>query len=168
MKRLVLSLFGALKIGMHLRLPWQRNPKGGYIAHPEGVGFPRRVATVHYDGVSSIKWAWLVRWEDAVESGHKPSKQEAANEATARWPVVVRNGMALAAERAEREKLEADVRRVMAGGGDVPIEHFEIGTADSARLVRILDLVKAGGGLGGPAKGLVDACSAELFRRRTG
>ena len=152
---------------MHDRLPWQRNPKGGYIAYPEGEAFPRQHATVHYDGVSSIKWAWLVRWEDAVESGHKPSKQEAANEATARWPVVVRNGMAMAAERAEREKLEADVRRVMAGE-DVPIERFGIGTADSARLVRILDFVKAEGGLGGPAKGLVEACSAELFRRRAG
>jgi hypothetical protein len=71
---------------MHNRLPWQRNPKGGYIAYPEGEALPRRHATVHYDGVSSIKWAWLVRWEDAVESGHKPTKQEAANEATARWP----------------------------------------------------------------------------------
>ena len=152
---------------MHDRLPWQRNPKGGYISYPEGDGFPRRHATVHYDSVSSIKWAWLVRWEDAVESGHKPTKQEAANEATARWPVVVRNGMAMAAERAEREKLEADVRRVMAGE-DVPIEHFGIGTADSARLIRILDLVKAEGGLHGPARGLVEACSAELFRRRAG
>jgi hypothetical protein len=151
---------------MHPRLPWQRNPKGGYIAYPEGEEFPRRHATVHYDGVSSIKWAWLVRWEDAVESGHKPSKQEAANEATDRWPVIVRNGMALAAAKAEADKLEADVRRQMTVG-DLPLGYF-IDGADSKKLTRILDLVKAGGGLNGPAKGLVEACSAELFRRRAG
>jgi hypothetical protein len=71
-----------------------------------------------------------------------------------------------AAEAAEEAVLETNARRMMAKG-DLPLSVFEIETADSKRLVRILDLVKAAGGLNGPAKPLAEACSAELFRRRT-
>jgi hypothetical protein len=148
------------------RLPWQRNPEGGYIAYPEGEEFPRRVAEIYYDATSATKWKWLVRWEDAVQSNHAHDKQLAANEATARWPIVKRDGIALAAVKAEAVKLQTDVRRVL-DGEDVPLTAFGIESANSKKLTRIIDIVKAEGGLNGPAKSLVEACSAELFRRRT-
>jgi hypothetical protein len=148
-----------------MRLTWHRDGKTGFVAYPEGEHLKDRRAEIRYDATSATKWAWFAHYDGARESGAVHDKQTAANRVNERWPVVKRNGLVRAAEAAEEAVLETNVRRMMAKG-DLPLSVFEVATADGKRLVRILDLVRAAGGLNGPAKPLVEACSAELFRRR--
>ncbi len=149
------------------RLPWKPNPEGGYIAYPEGERFENRRATIRYDETSSIKWQWWIVYDDAKKADHARSKQAAADAATAAWPLMKAEAGRLAAEAAETEALRTLIQRMMSKG-DLPLSVFGIEDSDNERLKHIIWLVRDAGGLDGPAKPLVEACSAELFRRRTG
>lgn len=150
---------------MLTRLPWRRSPPRGYIAFPEGEHLHGRRAEIRFSATSSTPWLWHTHYDGAVDGGQEHHKQLAANKATEQWPITKRNGIVLAAEEAEREVLRTNVQRMMSKG-DLPLGLFSIETAPAARLVAILDQIKAGGGLKGPAKPLVEAISAELYRRR--
>lgn len=148
------------------RLPWQRDGKGGFIAYPEGEQFKDRVATIRYDMTSSVPWHWWISYDAAKRSDHAKTKQEAADAATAAWPLMKAEAGRLAEVAAEAESLRAKVRRMMKLG-DVPLGDFEIATSSSDHLRRIIAMAGEAGGLDGPGKALVQACSAELYRRRT-
>jgi hypothetical protein len=148
------------------RLTWRRDPAGGYIAYPEGDRLPGRRAEIRYEPTSSTKWRWLTFYEGAVNSGVEATKQLAADRATDQWPVTKRNGLVKVAEDAEQAVLRTNVQRMMSKG-DLPLSLFAIETAPTERLHSIIWLVRDAGGLEGPAKPLVEACSKELYRRRT-
>lgn len=148
------------------RLPWQRNPAGGFIAYPEGEQFKDRVATIRHDMTSSVPWHWWISYDAAKKSDHAKTKQAAADAATAAWPLMKADAARLADIAAEAETLRTKVRRMMKLG-DVPLSDFAIATSSSDQLRRIIDMAREVGGLDGPGRPLVQACSAELYRRRT-
>ena len=148
------------------RLPWQRNPEGGYIAYPEGEHRKTRRAEIRLYWASDWPWRWWVLCDDARESGHEKSRQIASDRANEAWPRVKERGLVLAIQKAEAEALATNVRRMMSKG-DLPLSIFGIEKADSKKLTDIIAIVKNEGSLTGLARELVEACSAELFRRRT-
>ena len=148
------------------RLPWQKHPEGGFIAYPEGERFKTRFAAIGHDQASSVPWQWRIVYDAARRADHAHTKQGAADAVTAAWPAAKAEATRLAGIAAEREALRTNVRPMMAKG-DLPLSIFEIATAPSERLTTIIWLVKDAGGLEGPAKPLVEACSLEPGRRRT-
>jgi len=148
------------------RFHWQRDGKGGFVAWPEGDALPRRRAELVPNGTSQYRWTWRALYDAAAWAGDCVERQEAADAANAAWPGVKRDAAERAARAAEGEALRTLVRR-MCARGEMTLEAFGIEASDSARLTRILWLIRQEGGLDGPAKPLVDRCSAELFRRRT-
>jgi hypothetical protein len=151
---------------MTSRLPWQRNPKGGFIAYPEGEHFKERLATLSFDQTSSIPWHWWISYDAAKKSNHAKTMQAAADAATEAWPRMKAGAARLAALAAEAEALRTNVQRMMSMG-DISLSLFEIETSSSDRLRKIIAIATDVGGLGGPGKPLVEGCSAELFKRRT-
>jgi hypothetical protein len=149
------------------RFRWQRDGRGGFVAWPEGEALPRRRAELVPNGTSQYRWTWRALYDDAAWAGDCVERQEAADAANAAWPGVKRDAAERAARAAEDEALRTLVRR-MCAKGDLTLEVFGVEASDSARLTRILWLIRQEGGIGGPATPLVEACSAELFRRRTG
>lgn len=147
------------------RLPWKRNPAGGFIAFPEGESFRTRFAALRRDQTSAIPWQWWICYDDAKRADHAATRQAAADAATAAWPAMKAEAARLAALAAEAEALRTLVQRMMSEG-DLPLSLFEIPTAESSKLLRIIDLARSNA-TGGPAQPLVAACSAELFRRRS-
>jgi hypothetical protein len=150
---------------MSTRLPWTRNPAGGFVAYPEGETFRARRAELVPNTASHYRWMWRTLYDAAAWAGDCVERQEAADAATTAWPGVKRDAAERAARAAEDEALRTLVRR-MCAKGDLTLEVFGIEASDSARLTRIIWLIKQEGGLDGPAKPLVDRCSAELFKRR--
>ncbi|HYD06020.1 MAG TPA: hypothetical protein VEC60_09845, partial [Reyranella sp.] len=140
-------------------------PEGGFIAYPEGEHLKDRVATISRQDSSSLPWQWWIRYDAAKRADHAMTMQGAADAATAAWPEMKLEAARLAGIAAEEERLRTDVRRMMAKG-DLPLSIFGITESDSERLRHILWLIRDAGGLNGPAKPLVEACSAELYRRR--
>lgn len=73
---------------MTARLPWQKNPSGGFITYPEGEEHSGRRAIVWYS-VSHPKgsqWRWTVGWDKWFrETGLAATKQAAADAATEAW-----------------------------------------------------------------------------------
>lgn len=149
-----------------IRLPWQRDGKGGFIAYPEGDQFKDRVATLAFDETSSIPWHWWISYDAAKKSDHAKTMQGAAGAAAEAWPLMKAEAARLAALAAEAEALRTNVERMMSKG-DLSLSLFEIETSSSDPLRKIIAIAGAAGGLGGPGKPLVEACSAELFRGRT-
>ena len=151
----------------NVRLPWRRHPAlRGFIAHPEGASPPGRYAEVRYEATSSTKWFWLIKYDLVTASGLERTSQEAADAATEAWPRAKAEAAVLAQKAAAEDALRTLVRR-QCDKGDLPLSAFELETSDSDRLRNIIWLVKDHGALGGYAKQLVEACSAELFKRRT-
>lgn len=108
-------------------------------------------------------------YDKAMASGVAATRQEAADTANDAWLRVRQRGVDQAAADAAEEVLPTMVQR-MASKGDLPLSLFEIEASDTLRLQHIIWLLTHGGigSVDGPAKPLVVACSAELFRRRTG
>ena len=106
-----------------------------------------------------------VTYDLARVGGLEVTSQQAADAATAAWPGARARAAELAAAAAATDALDTLVRR-QCDRGDLPLSAFEIETSPSDRLRDILWLIKDRGALGGPAKPLADACSAELYRRR--
>lgn len=155
---------------MSSRLPWQRNPAGGFIAYPEGERFRDRWAKVEPNTASGqAPWQWLVSWDAGRDHGVAATRQAAADQATEAWPGTRRRGEAIAAKQAEEEALRTLVQR-MATKGDLSLSVFGIETSSSDKLRSIIWLLTHGGlgSIDGPAKPLVQACSSELGRRRRG
>jgi hypothetical protein len=152
---------------MTYRLPWQRNPEGGFIAYPEGEQFKDRFACIRHDMTSSVPWHWRISYDEAKRANHAMTKQAAADAATVAWPEMKAEAARLSQLAAEAEALRTMVQRMMLKG-DLSLSLFAIESSDSDRLRRIIALARETGGLGGPGKPLVEACSAELFSRRRG
>jgi hypothetical protein len=152
---------------MTIRLPWQRNPAGGFIAYPEGEHRKDRSAELTKHSTGGYSWRWVVHAGAARTGGDAPTQQEGADAAAAVWPAIVAEAERLNTVAAEAERLRTMVQR-MCQKGDLSLEVFGIEESATDRLTTIIGLVKDAGGLNGPAKPLVEACSAELFRRRTG
>jgi hypothetical protein len=151
------------------RLPWRRHHEvRGFIAHPEGGNPPGRYAEVRYEATSSTKWRWSTKYDLASAGGLMPTSQEAADAATAAWPRVKAEAAELAQKAADDDALRTLVRR-QCDKGDLPLSAFEIETSSAERLRAIIWLIRdrGPGPIVGPAKPLADACSAELFKRRT-
>lgn len=150
------------------RFQWQRDPDGGFIAYPDGEAFPDRNGQIEkrpHD--ASWPWVWRARYGEARASDKSKTQQAAADAIREAWPALVERGAELASKAAEDEALRTLVQR-MTMKGDLALGVFGIEASDSDRLRRIIWLVKDAGGLDGPAKPLVDACSVELGRRRRG
>jgi hypothetical protein len=149
------------------RIQWQRDGKGGFIAYPEGERFKDRFAAISHDKTSSVPWQWWISYDAAKKADHAKTMQEASDAANAAWPLMKAEAARLAGIAAEEEVLATNVRR-MVSKGDLPLSIFGIEASSTERLAHIIWLVRDARGLDGPAKPLVEACSAELFRRRTG
>ncbi len=152
------------------RFKWQRDGKGGFVAYPEGEAAKTRSATIRRNNSSGDRpWSWWAGYDTAKRSGIASTQQEAADRVREVWPRLREQAAEDTREAAEREALRTLVQR-MATHGDLPLSVFGIEQSDSERLRRIIWLLTHGGmgSIDGKAKPLVDACSAELYRRRTG
>lgn len=74
------------------RLPWQRNPDGGFIAYPEGDDRPERRVTLYWapkaahEPQGAPEWRWFADWPGKFSVGGRAyAKQQAADEATEAW-----------------------------------------------------------------------------------
>lgn len=152
---------------MTFRIQWQRDGKGGFIAYPEGENLKGRYAAISYSASSSVHWQWWVIYDEARRSDHAHTRQGASDAVNQAWPVMKAEAARLAGIAAEEEALATNVRRMMSKG-DLPLSIFGIEASPAKRLTHIIWLVRDAGGLDGPARPLVEACSAELFRRRAG
>lgn len=155
------------------RLPWQRS-EGGFVAHPEGnaSGYARLERRTHLPVAN--QWWWEVRCADAVRSGTASSKQAAADEATAAWPVVAEECRATERAAMAQRLLTARLDEIASGMPYGP-EEFGIEAADKGYLTRLIGECRArwepafkqGRQVAGIEK-LMNEVSLELFRRRVG
>jgi|GEM_PF-6546711 len=157
------------------RFKWMRDGPGRFVAYPEGPGFPRRLAEIDYDLTQpqGFQWRWRITYDDAVNHGRVADKQAASDQANALWPEMRQQAHARAAEKRAKEEMEAMVdRQVLVG--DVPIDAFQLTSSTSDRLRAIIGhgtrhFVGSGGRpliIPTRLQPLMDACSAELYRRR--
>jgi hypothetical protein len=151
------------------RLEWQRNPAGGFVAHPEGVEHPdcRAIIWLGVHLSPDHQWQWAAGWSKRFQySGMAPTKQAAADAATEAWW----RGKAMPIPRDIDGEIEAILDAILSK----PPAPDLLGE-DSGYLRRLMHLARARWEVDMiretvpvQVKELMAALSQELYRRRIG
>jgi hypothetical protein len=155
------------------RLPWRRDPRGGFIAYPDGDEHPDRCARVYYAPTSTggvNVWHWWTSYGKAHQSGVASSKQSAAEVATTVWPQ-----MAEEAEKTDAAEQEARelVDIIAAAVDDGDATRLDVANASYQRLINAnwhlrkhLERRLHAGEPTGNVEAVMAAISSELYARR--
>ncbi len=158
---------------MNERLKWMRADKG-FVAFPEGPSFPARRADLREDTTKppGNQWQWVVSYDGVSNHGWVADRQAASDETNRMWPAVRERAREVAIEQRAKDELEALVERQYLLG-TVPLDQFDIAGSSSDRLRSIISIASRHWtayrqGIPPTLQPLIAACSAELYRRRTG
>jgi len=153
------------------RLPWQPHPEGGFIAYPEGWREqPERYARLTpYLFAIPGQYSWSVRYDGQAISDIAPSKQAASDAANLAWPKVIEMAKAAAGKTAwERHTLDMIEK---AKRGEIEPGYFANEAAAYENMMWVMEKIKPRNDgaqtIAATLQRVVDALSAEFFRRRT-
>lgn len=153
------------------RLPWQKDADlQSFVAYPNGAERQDERATVQWRGAGGYQaevWQWTVSIRDlARDGGTAPTKQAAADAATAAWHRVA---SAASVKLGTAERIDA-IKAAYRLGATGPLVDVEGETA--AFLRKLIFECRAEFEAAfrsrqtSPFEPLMDLCSRELFRRR--
>ncbi|HTJ58040.1 MAG TPA: hypothetical protein VL418_10805 [Devosiaceae bacterium] len=163
---------------MTARLPWRRQPQGGFIAYPNGEDSPEQRATLFWtpkaahEPEGAPEWHWLVEWEGRFRfADNAYSKQQGADRATEAWWLEI-----ALADRREREErpIRVFINRLLETGlydlADIDFQNLP--QPQLAKLMDDLTAIWRGQKDGGSIyrkqiHEVIKVLSMELFRRRT-
>ena len=156
---------------MSTRLQWQPHPEGGFIAFPDGPGRTDRCARLIPQAVGPIgSYTWWVKYDGQSIGSAADSKQAASDEANRAWPRVIE----AAARAAERQAWERHTLDMIAEAerGEIDPSYFANEAADYENMMWVMQRLRRPPGLtarlSDGAQRIVDALSAEFYRRRKG
>jgi hypothetical protein len=150
------------------RLPWQPHPEGGFIAYPEGwKEQPDRYGriTIH---TATSRWSWSVNYDGQAVADIAETKQAASDAANEAWPRVIELAR-VAGGRTEWERNTLEMIE-KAKLGEIGPHYFANEAATYENMMWVMDRIRPKPYAGPIAAGLqrvVDALSAEFFRRRS-